>query len=498
LQEFTEKYPGNYDVQLKRLAEYFETKFGKASLGPAKLMEEKTFSRKLEIPYAYLSEEVHEVLQSWLQAVPQAELVKFTQFLLNQVCISERSHKTSGLGLRMLLSAIVRSTPDTLRETTERDAFIQKYLGDTPASYTNRDTKAAVLSEDTMLVKAQFVPLVVWLFGQAIGEHPVLAFSLWVEFLLPFLFLPVPEGVYSSIRNFFDLLFANASRLTEADPSAIASALERLAAYREGLSGKQLGQDFLNSVYSTIENAIVWRNPSTVHNYLEVYLSHAASHNDLIGEESQRKALRALAIGKGYASRKWQKLYPCYVSQSIATISYLQKAGNWEKYVSPKDHNKILVEDLAELLQFFLYTNHKISEAHNTVRVRNKEIKVEQRAIDASNAACKELLRRTGVKISRPHARQAGARSPGLLGALVYFLFFLLLAIAIAVLYLRSSHPELYEQGLQVGLDYSQKVKEIWNSAQASREVKELLHQVAVMKDRTVSTVHSFITTHFS
>jgi len=47
LQEFTEKYPGNYDVQLKRLAEYFETKFGKASLGPAKLMEEKTFSRKL-------------------------------------------------------------------------------------------------------------------------------------------------------------------------------------------------------------------------------------------------------------------------------------------------------------------------------------------------------------------------------------------------------------------------------------------------------------------
>jgi len=100
----------------------------------------------------------------------------------------------------------------------------------------------------------------------------------------------------------------------------------------------------------------------------------------------------------------------------------------------------------------------------------------------------------------------------------VYFLFFLLLAIAIAVLYLRSSHPELYEQGLQVGLDYSQKVcppphallglrlqrlfllqvKEIWNSAQASREVKELLHQVAVMKDRTVSTVHSFITTHFS
>jgi len=66
------------------------------------------------------------------------------------------------------------------------------------------------------------------------------------------------------MRSHREYVCTSASRLTEADPSAIASALERLAAYREGLSGKQLGQDFLNSVYSTIEVSIRETNPVSI------------------------------------------------------------------------------------------------------------------------------------------------------------------------------------------------------------------------------------------
>jgi hypothetical protein len=50
MEELSSRYPAKYDVQLMALADFFESKFGKASLGPAKLLDEKSFARKLGIP----------------------------------------------------------------------------------------------------------------------------------------------------------------------------------------------------------------------------------------------------------------------------------------------------------------------------------------------------------------------------------------------------------------------------------------------------------------
>ena len=50
MEDLSARYPAKYDVQLMALADFFESKFGKASLGPAKLLDEKSFARKLGIP----------------------------------------------------------------------------------------------------------------------------------------------------------------------------------------------------------------------------------------------------------------------------------------------------------------------------------------------------------------------------------------------------------------------------------------------------------------
>jgi hypothetical protein len=50
MEELSSRYPAKYDVQLMALADFFESKFGKASLGPAQLLDENSFARKLGIP----------------------------------------------------------------------------------------------------------------------------------------------------------------------------------------------------------------------------------------------------------------------------------------------------------------------------------------------------------------------------------------------------------------------------------------------------------------
>jgi hypothetical protein len=101
----------------------------------------------------------------------------------------------------------------------------------------------AVLSEDTALLRANFVPVLVWYFGQTIEDHPALAFdrttylpfgsrarthnthtththtqhahslrcdlrwSVWAEFLLPFLLVSAPETIRTLVLDYFHLLF---------------------------------------------------------------------------------------------------------------------------------------------------------------------------------------------------------------------------------------------------------------------------------------------------
>jgi hypothetical protein len=159
-----------------------------------------------EIPYAYLDDAVAEALQTWLATVPPTVMAEFTQFLLNEVFSAEKNHKTSGIGLRMLLAAIARGFPDVVRGAVDHASFVQKYLGDSPATYPKHEPNGecspelalcacgcvscgvahdgvcvcrvvTVLSEDTALLRANFVPVLVWYFGQTIEDHPALAFD---------------------------------------------------------------------------------------------------------------------------------------------------------------------------------------------------------------------------------------------------------------------------------------------------------------------------------
>lgn len=506
MEELSSRYPAKYDVQLMALADFFESKFGKASLGPAKLLDEKSFARKLEIPYAYLDDAVAEALQTWLATVPPTVMAEFTQFLLNEVFSAEKNHKTSGIGLRMLLAAIARGFPDVVRGAVDHASFVQKYLGDSPATYPKHEPN--VLSEDTALLRANFVPVLVWYFGQTIEDHPALAFDLWAEFLLPFLLVSAPETIRTLVLDYFHLLFTDVGgKVKRADPVVTARALERLAAYRESVSENQLKKGAINPIYLAIENAIVWRNSSSVHNYLNVYLRRAASANKHVRDEAQKKVLRALAVDKE-SYQTWDSLYPRYVLQSTQVILFL--TDKWDKYVLTQDKGTIQASDVAETVHNFLYTNEKLAESHYrlTTRVKKgakakKEAKADQADVEASTAACRELLRRTGAKVSatassRPtsrsraqHAAAASSRassasssSSGFLGTLVYLLLFVALVAAIAVLYLRQTQPETYEELLRTGLAYYREGQAHATvlTAQASAKAQDLLAQAYELK----------------
>lgn len=98
-------------------------------------------------------------------------LAVFTHFLLSQIGKVEKNHKTSGIGLRMLLAAIVRGNRDVARASTEHPSFVEKYLTDvTPQS-------VAAMPGGTPVLSAKHLPLLVWYFGQTIEDHPTLAFS---------------------------------------------------------------------------------------------------------------------------------------------------------------------------------------------------------------------------------------------------------------------------------------------------------------------------------
>jgi hypothetical protein len=99
----------------------------------------------IEIPYAYLDDKVAEALQTWLGTVPQTMLVEFMQFLLSEVFSVEKNHKTSGIGLRMILCAIARGFPDVVRGAVDHASFVQKYLGDSPSSYSKHEAKGTPL-----------------------------------------------------------------------------------------------------------------------------------------------------------------------------------------------------------------------------------------------------------------------------------------------------------------------------------------------------------------
>jgi hypothetical protein len=145
-----------------------------------------------------------------------------------------------------------------------------------------------------------------------------------------------------------------------------------------------------------------------------------------------------LAVDKD-SYQTWDKLYPRYVLQSTHVILFL--TDKWDKYASStyardvtrsnhdvgngvcmaryvltQDKGTIQASDVAETVHNFLFTNDKLAESHNrlTVRVKKgsrKEAKVDQADIDASNAACKDLLKRTGAKISATASSRPTSKS---------------------------------------------------------------------------------------
>lgn len=170
--DWEEKYPNIYETQLQRLAEFFEKSFSQSSLGPNREQLQKQFHRRIQIPAAYLSEDVYQLLHKWIlvRRIPDDSLDSFFWFLLSTLVSVETKATTwhaelTGIGLRILLQILIR------------DSKID-FLDQNKKLIDERLCKKGKLPTATL-------GIFVWLGGQHFFGAPTRALQAWLQWCLP-------------------------------------------------------------------------------------------------------------------------------------------------------------------------------------------------------------------------------------------------------------------------------------------------------------------------
>jgi len=109
LNQYNEKYPGNYDVQLKSLAEYFESVYSNAAPTNEESEREQNFEKGIASPLCYVRQDVQDSVKGYMDKIPEDSLVVFFWFLLTTLLtISEQPTQIKGYGIRVLIQIIAR------------------------------------------------------------------------------------------------------------------------------------------------------------------------------------------------------------------------------------------------------------------------------------------------------------------------------------------------------------------------------------------------------
>lgn len=201
-----------------------------------------------------------------------------------------------------------------------------------------------------------------------------------------------------------------------------------------------------------------------------------------------------------------------------------------------QDKSLLSPSNVAEAVHHILNTNEKIEKARYKIKVpseeggedetKKKNLKVKKEDVDACTAACRNLLQKTGAKVEvasasrssrlRDRTTHNGSSSSSgyalanaysvlpcsipfslslsicrFLGTLMYLFVFLAVMTAIAVLYLRQSEPELYQELLRTSLAYFQSglTQARVYSAEASVWLHKILDQAYVLKEQLKATM---------
>eukprot|EP01119_Soliformovum_irregulare_P005378 TRINITY_DN17145_c0_g1_i1.p1 TRINITY_DN17145_c0_g1~~TRINITY_DN17145_c0_g1_i1.p1 ORF type:complete len:574 (+),score=194.15 TRINITY_DN17145_c0_g1_i1:49-1770(+) len=154
-------YPDNYQVQLKSIAEYFESAFDNVE---DEGMEE-------DGPLSYFDSNIVGHFTDWLNGLPNGEITQFLTFLIDFLVRSHGPSKqprphVGGLGTKLLAQIVMEQYPD---EVLDAIPYIQ----------------SKCIDKSTNTFPSQHAHFFLWLFSQALPEEPSVALTLWLKFMLP-------------------------------------------------------------------------------------------------------------------------------------------------------------------------------------------------------------------------------------------------------------------------------------------------------------------------
>lgn len=460
IDEIPGRYPNHHEYQVKSLAEIFEERLGKTSIGAtSSALEEKTFDRRLEIPLCYLSDNIISIVTKWLQTIPEKELAGFCFWLLQEAYKTENRRSSSGLGLKMLIQIICFKLPTVSLRCIRSNAFQERFCVPasswealasklTPDQFTKQPkTLPKILPPESKVLRPKMIKILVWFLGQAIKDTPSVALTYWFEFLLPLLCTSIPDYVYDLVFSYLAALYPRKSALAKhefADEISVA-ALERLIIIRATMDDRTFDNSPFGAAYRFVEKFTLWSSKQSPHHFFPMLLRHAGSAPKARRDEILEKLVTCLA--KDSASYElWRKVYPSFVAQSSNLVLYITE--NWDRLTgneaSEADEGNgngngnsnngkppVLLdpEEVLESVNKFLSINKQIQEG--TFKLTGKQAGKKlwaKRDIEVCNVTCKKLTSKLGRSMKQ---KTKGGRS------YVLYLFLMLLVVAACAFYVR-------------------------------------------------------------
>eukprot|EP01090_Pellita_catalonica_P021446 TRINITY_DN8026_c0_g1_i1.p1 TRINITY_DN8026_c0_g1~~TRINITY_DN8026_c0_g1_i1.p1 ORF type:complete len:576 (-),score=120.63 TRINITY_DN8026_c0_g1_i1:57-1580(-) len=405
LDSLHEKYPDNYDIQLKSITDFFEMKLGDATTGNKKIFDEKAYGRKLEIPFSYLDPKILPAVGTYLRTLPEKELVRFLNFLILEIVRLEKLKITSCLGLRVFIQIIIRSFPLLLLQLCEYPDFKSAFCASVGSLPKNSYKGKRLYNAKATFVKHEHVELMNWVFGQSLQSHKGVALTVWLKIFLPFECIrcvDVDEADKAIAMEFWtELITKNKHRQLRAaklDKEVAAKSYEKLMILK-ALDEDAFEAGPLKRVSELLEKFTVWKKKGAPKSFFKMLLR--STGNELTRDDALEKLFEQLEEDEG-CYVVWKGAYEELPRESANLMIYLTE--NW-RYTSEQLH----VGKLYALASLFVSLNTKLAQSES----------LSAKDLRRCDTACKQLL----------HQIQ-----PSFISLLVKFIFYPFLVVALVAL----------------------------------------------------------------
>jgi len=379
ISQYSQRYPNNYDVQLKSLAEHFENVFKDTQKEEQKAREDKPFERKMDMPYSYLQSGATDSVRNWMEKMPEESIVVFFWFLVTTlILIAEKKHstgvpKTSGVGLKILIQIIARNFPNAI--TSNIPKIKQQYCITQP-------------SNDAATLQPAVAPTFLWIFAQTLEMHISVALSLWFQFLLPL--MPDETKTAAKLRENclqYILHAVNAKKKEYPDEASALIGFERMVWMKA--SDKLVGNEFKDLLPQLMSPVFLFPPGGISSKYFTLLLGHSATSKEGLRDELLGSLVWCLENDLK-CFNYWHGLYSRFIAQSNNLMVYMLL--NWNNIAG-----RISPDNLLDVVKSFSKANKQLLQGtyieHKGAKQRKATTVQEVKEINMCMVTCKALVK---------------------------------------------------------------------------------------------------------